>query len=261
MKKQTKPKDLDKEKKPTRVAVAMYDAVVVHTRRQKIIGGLALAGLFLCGFMLGNNTPNVKTKVLANNNVVVAEEETMPACDVIENVLLGRLYEDGFVDSHYPNHNIDIYAKLITQGCPENKEKYEKMILREKQIVDALNENTDESERGCARIESLLKTQMRGLYDPSPNSHVDNAKIYANLSERGCPENREHYVDLAKQELQIARALQDDQFYDNEETLDVVETYKRLNMQAAAEEIFEKAKRLTNPAIDFILQVEKIINE
>jgi hypothetical protein len=32
-------------------------------------------------------------------------------------------------------------------------------------------------------------------------------------------------------------------------------------MQAAAEEIFETAKKLTNPAIDFILEVEKIINE
>ena len=28
-----------------------------------------------------------------------------------------------------------------------------------------------------------------------------------------------------------------------------------------AEEIFETAKKLTNPAIDFILEVEKIINE
>ena len=198
MKKQTKPKDLDKEKKPTRVAVAMYDAVVVHTRRQKIIGGLALAGLFLCGFMLGNNTPNVKTKVLANNNVVVAEEETMP---------------------------------------------------------------TPESERTCLTIENLLKERIVGLYEQDPNAHINNAKIYANLSERGCPENREHFINLAKQELQIARALQDDEFYSADETLDVVETYKRIDMQAAAEEFFEKAKRLTNPAIDFILQVEKIINE
>ncbi len=32
-------------------------------------------------------------------------------------------------------------------------------------------------------------------------------------------------------------------------------------MQQDAEEIFNKAKKLTNPAIDFIMQVEKIINE
>ena len=80
------------------------------------------------------------------------------------------------------------------------------------------------------------------------------------MSERGCAERSAKYVDLAKQELEIARALEDDEF-DNQETIEVVETYKRLNMQAAAEEIFETAKRLTNPAIDFILEVEKIINE
>ena len=99
---------------------------------------------------------------------------------------------------------------------------------------------------------------------PGANSEswarIDRAKIYANLSERGCAENSAKYVELAKQELEIARALEDDEF-DDYETIEVVETYKRLNMQAAAEEIFETAKKLTNPAIDFILEVEKIINE
>ena len=52
--------------------------------------------------------------------------------------------------------------------------------------------------------------------------------------------------------------MEDDEF-DEYETIEVVETYKRLNMQAAAQEIFEPVKKLTNPTIDFILQVEKII--
>ena len=81
------------------------------------------------------------------------------------------------------------------------------------------------------------------------------------MSERGCAENSAKYVELAKQELEIARALEDDRFDNGETIIEVVETYKRLNMQAAAEEIFETAKKLTNPAIDFILEVEKIINE
>ena len=80
------------------------------------------------------------------------------------------------------------------------------------------------------------------------------------MAERGCLENSDAYAELARQELDIARAIEDDEF-SREETIDVVETYKRLNMQAAAEEIFEKAKKLTDPAIDFIIQVEKIINE
>ena len=99
---------------------------------------------------------------------------------------------------------------------------------------------------------------------PYANNNVENrilrAKIYANLSERGCPENSEKFVEYAKAELDIARALQDDEF-NKQDTIEVVETYKRLNMQAAAQEFFDVAKKLTDPAIDFVLQVEKIINE
>ena len=91
--------------------------------------------------------------------------------------------------------------------------------------------------------------------------HIENAKIYANLSERGCPENSEKYKQLAKQELEIARALNDDSVRDEEETTEIVETYKRIKMQAEAEKMIEKAKKLTNPAIDFIIQLEKSINE
>lgn len=111
----------------------------------------------------------------------------------------------------------------------------------------------------CAEVERLL---LRHLVDANDNvdNRISRAKIYASVAERGCPENSAGYVELAKQELDIARAIDDDEF-DHQETIDVVETYKRLNMQAAAEEIFEKAKKLTNPAIDFIIQVEKIINE
>lgn len=117
----------------------------------------------------------------------------------------------------------------------------------------------EQVEPTCAVIEEVLTEQL-----PAANGNADNritrAKIFANLSERGCAENSQKYVAMAKQELEIARALEDDEF-DQGETIEVVETYKRLNMQAAAEEIFETAKKLTNPAIDFILQVEKIINE
>ncbi|MBO4626158.1 MAG: hypothetical protein J5679_02695 [Alphaproteobacteria bacterium] len=111
----------------------------------------------------------------------------------------------------------------------------------------------------CVEVERLLLRRL-----PMANDDVDDrigrAKIYVSLAERGCIENSDKYAELARQELEVARAIEDDNF-DHAETIDVVETYKRLNMQAAAEEIFEKAKKLTDPAIDFIIQVEKIINE
>ena len=69
------------------------------------------------------------------------------------------------------------------------------------------------------------------------------------------------YKDLAKKEIDIARALNDDNLENRYEATEIVETYKRLQMQAEAEKMIEKAKKLTNPAIDFIIQLEKIIEE
>ena len=66
---------------------------------------------------------------------------------------------------------------------------------------------------------------------------------------------------MAKSELEIARALNDDNLDDVEESVEIVETYKRIQMQAEAERMIEKAKKLTNPAIDFIIQLERIIEE
>ena len=155
-------------------------------------------------------------------------------------------------------YNIDVYEKLVMNGCSENQMKYHKAAVRECEIVAALQASNN-SQQTCEQIESLLIGQLPYASD-SADDRIDRAKIYANLSERGCAENSAKYVEMAKQELEIARALEDDEF-SNQETIEVVETYKRLNMQAAAEEIFETAKKLTNPAIDFILEVEKIINE
>ena len=118
----------------------------------------------------------------------------------------------------------------------------------------------------CKQIERVLLPELKCVdgYEVcgNPDTHINNAKIYANLSERGCPEHSEKYKNLAKQEIDIARALTDDNIEHNErESVEIVETYKRLQMQAEAAKMIEKAKKLTNPAIDFIIQLEKIIEE
>ena len=53
----------------------------------------------------------------------------------------------------------------------------------------------------------------------------------------------------------------DDIAHNEREATEMVETYKRLQMQAEAAKMIEKAKKLTNPAIAFIIQLEKIIEE
>ena len=234
---------------------------VVHTRRQKIFGCLALLALFGCGFMVGMGIKGRSVPVAQPGQVNVQEVNAEPkeTCQIVEDLLLARLapIESQNVLNH--EYNISVYEKLIMNGCSENQMKYHNMAQRERKIMAALSESGPVVEETCEQIEALLLEQLP-VADGDSDDRILRAKIYANLSERGCAENSAKYVELAKQELEIARALEDDRF-DNGETIEVVETYKRLNMQAAAEEIFETAKKLTNPAIDFILEVEKIINE
>ena len=190
--------------------------------------------------------------------IKVTDPNQKETCVVIEELLAQRLNPEGSQDVWAHEENIKIYEKMVMNGCSENQMKYHKMAQRERDILAALQQSGT-AQQTCEQIESLLLGQLPYAGGDSED-RIMRAKIYANLSERGCAENSQKYIDLAKQELEIARALEDDEF-DNKETIEVVETYKRLNMQAAAEEIFETAKKLTNPAIDFILEVEKIINE
>jgi len=228
---------------------------VVHTRREKIFGWLALTGLFVCGLMVGLG---INGRPVKSVDVPVVDAQTQETCAIIEDLLIGRLAPIESEDVRDHEYNIGVYEKLVMNGCSANQQKYHNAAQREREIVAALA-TTVNAQQTCEQIETLLLEQL-----PEANSYswtrINRAKIYANLSERGCAENSAKYVEMAKQELEIARALEDDRF-DSDETIEVVETYKRLNMQAAAEEIFETAKKLTNPAIDFILEVEKIINE
>lgn len=236
---------------------------VVYTRSQKIKGWLALIMLFVCGVMvgmgIGYNTEKPK-QALVQDATELQQNQQKETCAIIEEIQLGYLNDENSSNIEYHKDNIRIYETLFQHGCPQNKGVYRAAISREMEIVAALGGQND-AQTTCQKIEASLLDKLPEEYTSMPPyQRITRAKIYANLSERGCDENKAKYVELAKQELEIARALQDDEF-NNEETIEVVETYKRLNMQAAAEEIFETAKKLTNPAIDFILEVEKIINE
>lgn len=235
------------------------EVCLIKNRKQQIMGILGLVALFLCGVMVGNGIEISHKKSAEEKSVdvaqVVVEQPQDDTCVVIEEMFLGRLVPEYAEDYRAHEYNIKIYQTLIEHGCPENIEKYNMMIAREQEILSAfkLNKTT------CGEIENLLQEQMPSA-DGFAENRIMRAKIYANLAERGCAENSDMYVKLAQKELEIARALKDDEFNRND-TIEVVETYKRLDMQAAAEEVFEKAKKLTNPAIDFILEIEKIINE
>lgn len=235
---------------------------VVHTRGQKIKGWFAFFMLFVCGVMVGVciNERHIKYNEITQQNAVAATQQS--ACETIEEIYSRSLapVDSGEVDMH--NHNVSVYQVLLAHGCPENKNKYQQAINDEKKIIDSLQVNfVTENKVACRQIEDTLLYAMPYADDESSELvRLDRARIYAQISERGCPENAKKYANLAKQELDIARGVSDDKF-NEEETVDIIEIYKRLDMQSAAQEVFDMAKKLTNPTIDFILQVEKILNQ
>lgn len=179
------------------------------------------------------------------NNSGMNEQQCVQLSNRISNALSYGRYDE-----------LERLNKIFAENCndrnievPERKDEEEK--------TEKLPSVT------CEAVETLLLKRLEEFGEDSPNSeiHIERAKIYANLSERGCAKNTNVYKDLAKKEIDIARALNDDSLENRYEATEMVETYKRLQLQAEAEKMLEKAKKLTNPAIDFIIQLEKIIEE
>ena len=256
-------------KKETKNTNNLGVCVAGCSRSQKIWGVIALAGLFACGWMVGVSVNALRADAAAD--VAVAEEAPVVPlvetprrnCEIVEELLWER------VGSHISTNDTDAETAFLNMmynnGCPENRDAYQQklnalgMVKKFENVMAKDSANTQNPGRTCTKIEQEVSGQLCNNC-PDAEGHIQNAKVYAKLSERGCPENSEKYVALARQELELARALRDDEFSDYD-TIDVVETYKRLHMQAAAEDVINKVKKLTNPAIDFILELEKIINE
>ncbi len=113
----------------------------------------------------------------------------------------------------------------------------------------------------CARIEDLLLARIGPETSQETGQHLYNAYVYSTLAQKGCPEHTNSFKEMAVREIEIATALQDESEFDANETEIVIDAYKKMEMEAHARQFLDKIQRLTNPAIDFILQMEAIINE
>ena len=63
----------------------------------------------------------------------------------------------------------------------------------------------------CIEVERLLLRRLPVVSD-NVDDRIERAKIYVSLAERGCIENSDAYAEMARQELEIARAIDDDNF-------------------------------------------------
>lgn len=225
--------------------------------------------LFICGAFVGVGIANwnhhIAVKKAASNEIIV--QENLTSCQAVEKVLLSRLWNDD-TNCDATRENLEVYKKLVNYGCPENRDRYVQVAQNMNAVLSvacdgwvARKDVVPVETKPCEQIELNLQGRLgdNEVY-MNAEQRIERAKIYAVMAEKGCPENAQKYTEFARKELEIARGISDDKF-NEEETIEAVETYKRLKMQQDAQEILDKAKKIANPAIDFIMQVEKIINE
>lgn len=208
----------------------------------KIWGAVALAGLFACGLILGLS---YRTDVTLENKL------TPEQCDAIANEIVtvttrGANAQDA---KHLQELN-DAYSN----GCAG------RLVIIER-AAPVVVENHPEIVSTCTRIEQLLERRLQPEDSTDYLAHLHNADTYSTLADRGCMENTDMYKTLALRELEIAEALQPTENMGISDAEIVIDTFKKLDMQREAQEFLNKIERLIDPATDFILQMEQIINE
>lgn len=213
----------------------------MKNKQNHIYGIIGMVALFLVGGMLGY----IANGVIHTNKSVMTEQQCNTLSGKITNAVQWGKYEE-----------LEKLNKIFSENCNDRNFDVPEQKAEEEKTAKLPSVT-------CEAVEKLLLKRLNDFDEDTTFSepHIERAKIYANLSERGCAKNTNVYKDLAKKEIDIARALNDDSLENEQEATEMVETYKRLQMQAEAEKMLEKAKKLTNPAIDFIIQLEKIIEE
>jgi hypothetical protein len=213
----------------------------MKNKQNHIYGIIGLVALFLVGGMLGY----IANGITHTNKSVMTEQQCNTLSGKITNAVQWGKYDE-----------LEKLNKIFSENCNDRNFDVPEQKAEEEKTAKLPSVT-------CEAVEKLLLKRLNDFDEDTTFSepHIERAKIYANLSERGCAKNTNVYKDLAKKEIDIARALNDDSLENEQEATEMVETYKRLQMQAVAEKMLEKAKKLTNPAIDFIIQLEKIIEE
>ena len=235
-----------------------------YSRRQRIFTWLVLCGIFVCGMMAGAFIWQTKTTYTAKSGV----HTELSACQMRENALLSRLYKniDDKAASAYEAHeyNMNIYVNLYKNGCAENREEYAKLATAEQSVVKALgdlrNTNLGDINKPCQVIETTLLQYVNSCDEP--DCHLSNAEIYSKIVEDGCPENKNKYGQMALNELQIAEGVRvNETDVKRNEIRSTVNTYKKLQMQNEAKKYLNKVEKLVNPGIDFIMEMQRVIEE
>lgn len=237
----------------------------ICSRTSKISALIGLVGIFACGAMVGwfqANSVNKKT-VTAPATETTTAKPTL--CQIREDALLGRIGSDHF-------ENARTYAMLVKVGCPENADKYTQASINEKQISDAenaLNGRSEDSDiqpndAACIVIEKNLKRRLNKecqYSGPASECYANNARVYAKIAEQGCPEHSEFYKQRALEQIQISDGVSEEGFVSKYQARTVVDAYNALKMKAEAKKYLKKVEKLVGPGVDFIMEIQRVIDE
>ncbi len=208
----------------------------------KIWGAVALAGLFACGLILG---------LSYRGEEYVSKKLSAQECDAIATEIVNITQRGATAE------NVETLNELnmaYSNGCAG------RLVIIEKEPVISVD-NRPEIMSTCARIEQLLKDRLYPEDTTNYIHHLRNADTYSSLADRGCVENADMYKTLALRELEIANALQPTENMGTQDAEIVIDTFKKLDMQQEAREFLNKVEQLIDPATDFVLKMEQIINE
>ena len=235
----------------------------VCTRKHKVLAWAVLVGIFVCGMLTGVSLWGYKHAQSAESDVYsmpkyILNAKNKQTCQEIEEKLLEYISDDDYAQ------NLKIYNVLSMRGCEQNRAYFSELAVREHMMLNTIDEAFNEhfAERPCQVIERQLTEELvTGDRARSPE-HSRNAKIYSQMSEDGCPENSKRYKQMALNELQIAEGIRvDEDDIDKGEMLSTVNTYKKLQMQNEAKKYIKKVEKLVDPGIDFIMELQRVIEE
>ncbi|MBO4746246.1 MAG: hypothetical protein J5613_04235 [Alphaproteobacteria bacterium] len=247
----------------------------ICSRKHKVLAWFALVGIFLCGMLTGVSLWGYKHARTANP----AAEKTLfkRPCQVKEEALMNKMPRGGWSDESEKHlAAVSVYKKLAENGCSENKDYFEKMVIAETEIARAIkdidrnedanngNDFVEYNEAGvepCEVIERTLQRRIDYGCDMA-ECHSYNAEIYAKMAEDGCVKNKELNTQKALNELQIADGVRvNDRELSENDVRTTVNTYKKLQMQNEARRYIKKAEKLINPGVDFIMELQRVIEE
>ena len=262
-------------KKQNRTETCRCDNCYICTRSQKVWAWLALFGIFFCGVMTGyslwgKKTPQGKPKVETVSHVAKVRkflDKHQNPCKMREDALLQQVRIGDNLSDWEHNENAKIYMLLSKKACTENQQKYYDLADAEYRVVEALravnqSETVAQEDKPCTVIEKSLIENVHDGCGTSSYCHLENAAVFSKIAEDGCPENSEMYKQRALNELQIADGVRvDEDNIDRGEMRSTVNTYKKLQMQNEAKKYIKKVEKLVNPGVDFIMELQRVIEE